>query len=327
MEDSEFLDPNVATEGTEDIEQDDSKAEQNEQQKIRSSNLQQVVMFISPSLVRISGRDFTLNDPRIPIGLEDMSCSIILFYINNTESRNMGAIFAEVAETAAGIKFAAINMRIEDDIARAFVKVKASPASPVHWAGLKQYPFILVYREGLPTASYNGERSVGAMTNWALTLACRFDYTEMAQEFGGAQIENNIEMSGVRTYSEAFKEGSTKTASTEFKANEDIRGYDPSKGVRLVSRSEMKEVGDEGEGLSGRDLLEKDAVEVSEQEKGRKLTDDERGDIRKEIESLSDEEVEQLSGEGDGGEESKEPVVRGGGGLNVPSSEKLQTFA
>lgn len=290
--------------------QDDLQNQDDQQgQQISSPNLQQMTVFISPSLVRLSGKDFTLKDPRIPIGLNDLTCNIILFYINNTESKNLGAIFAEAAETAAGINFSAINMKFETEIARSFVKVKSSPASPVHWAGLKQYPFILVYREGLPVASYNGERSVGAITNWALTLACRFDYTEMAQQFGGAQVENNMEMSGVRTYSDVFKEGSTKTDSTQFKASEDIRGYDASKGVKMVSKSEMKEVGDE----------EGDEEEYDDQ--GEEEYDDQGGE----------EYDDQGRGRGGGGRGRG----RGGGGsgrgrggeLSVPSSTNLSPFS
>ena len=211
---------------------------------VTTNNLQQITLFISPSMVRIQEKDFSLEDNRIPIGLKDMDCTIILFYINNKESVNLGLIFAEVAETAAGIKFGAVNMRMENKIAEAFVRVKSNPSSVIHWAGLKQYPFILVYRGGLPVASYNGERSAAAITNWALTLACVSGYTELAQEFGGVQVDNDIEMSGVKTYSEVFKQGSMKTDSTQFKATEDIRGYDPSKGIKMVSRSEMREVGD-----------------------------------------------------------------------------------
>jgi len=253
---------------------------------VTTNNLQQITLFISPSMVRMQERDFSLDDNRIPIGLKDMDCTIILFYINNKESINLGVIFAEVAETAAGIKFGAVNMKMENKIAEAFVRVKSNPSSIIHWAGLKGYPFILVYRGGLPVASYNGERSVAAITNWALTLACVSGYTELAQEFGGTQVDNDIEMSGVRTYSEAFKQGSMKTDSTQFKANEDIRGYDPSQGIKMVSRSEMKEVGDNEDG------------NVSEESD----IDDNRNNEEDEVD------------------------YSGTNGLTVPSSENLPTF-
>jgi len=257
---------------------------------VATNNLQQITLFISPSMVRIQEKDFSLDDNRLPIGLKDTDCTIILFYINNKESISLGMIFAEVAETAAGIKFGAVNMRMENKIAEAFVRVKSNSSSIIHWAGLKQYPFILVYRGGLPVASYNGERSVAAITNWALTLACVSGYTELAQEFGGAQVDNNIEMSGVRTYSEAFKQGSMKTDSTQFKANEDIRGYDPSKGIKMVTRSEMKEVGDSDEGSEG-----SEGSEVNEGSEEENVNPPETG--------------------------------QGTGGLTVPSSENLSTFS
>lgn len=144
----------------------------------------------------LSADSFELDQKNM-IELKKKDCIIVLFYIQNNESILLCDIFSKCASMVRGPKLGSVNMAREKKIAEAFVRIGEEQAHPYHWAKLKGYPFILVFRNGRPTSFYNGERSVPALSDYILTLACSSNYFEPFNMFGGAQYDNsfNIERS------------------------------------------------------------------------------------------------------------------------------------
>lgn len=138
----------------------------------------------------LSGEHFELDKPNL-IELKKKECFVILFYIQNSESIFLCDIFSKCASMIRGPKLGAVNMMREKSLSEAFVKIGDEQAHPFHWAKLKGYPFIIVYRNGRPTSFYNGERSVPALSDYILTLACNSSYFEPFNMYGGVQYDNN----------------------------------------------------------------------------------------------------------------------------------------
>ena len=199
--------------------------------------------FSQRSVLQLSADYFAL-DSSVPIGLKYKNCMIVLFYAENAESRNLAQIIAITANESVGTLFAACNLAHETQIANAFRKLRESGSNPLRWASLRTVPFILTYRDGWPVAFYNGERAVQAILDWSLTLACNADYFEPKNEYAGQQATDNYEITGIKPY-----DPSAYTESLQFKGNENLRGYDPTKGITLVgSKTAEEEAG--GETLS-----------------------------------------------------------------------------
>lgn len=186
----------------------------------KSDELSSVISFTNQSVKNLRETDFDLSSKEL-IKLNQEECILILFYIDNTESKNLAKIWIEAAAQISGPIFAACNMNIERKVAEAFVKINNNPDHPFNWAGLKQYPFILVYRSGWPKGFYNGSRTVEAIMDYSLTLACVVMYEEHKQLHQGVQPENNYEMPGLSS------EPKIRTSSDEYKSTNPLRGYDP----------------------------------------------------------------------------------------------------
>lgn len=197
------------------------------------------VLFGQEAVKVLRESDFNLeSNEQITIKYKD--CMLILFYSQNTESIQLASIWAEIGRQVAGPIFAGVNLLRERKIAEAFANLNFSD-NPYRWAALKQQPFILSYRGGHPQAFYNGDRSVQAITDWALTLACTMGYEEHIQIPASMQTENNYQMNKWKEYDPS------RTNSAEYTTATPIRGYNSSLPVTLVgSQAAAQEVGTEG---------------------------------------------------------------------------------
>lgn len=197
------------------------------------------VLFGQEAVKSLRESDFNLeSDESITIKYKE--CMIVLFYTQNTESIQLASIWAEIGRQVAGPIFSAVNLLRERRVAEAFTNLNFTD-NPYRWASLKQQPFILSYRGGRPQAFYNGDRSVQAITDWALTLACTMGYEEHIQIPAGMQVENNYQMDKWKEYDPQ------RTNSAEYTTATPVRGYNPSLPVTLVgSGAAAKEVQTEG---------------------------------------------------------------------------------
>lgn len=184
-----------------------------------TAELVQQTLFAQESVRQLHERDFAL-DSREPIRLLFEDCILVLFYVENTESKNLAKIWATAASQVAGPNFAACNLITERRVAEAFNSLAGDSNHPLSWAALRQLPFIVVYRKGWPQAFYNGERVVASIIDYSLTLACNSDYTEKVQKFGSMEAENNLFMTG-RNHFEP------RTDSTQFTDVNPVDRYNP----------------------------------------------------------------------------------------------------
>ena len=132
---------------------------------------------MAETIQRLSVSDFNIDDKDM-ITLKNNNCMIVLFYGDNDASITLGEVFATVAQQIAGPIFASVNVSKEKDIALAFTKVRSDINHPLNWAGIREFPFILVYRSNWPVALYGGAKTVPELMNYALNMACRSDYFE-----------------------------------------------------------------------------------------------------------------------------------------------------
>ena len=198
------------------------------------SDIIQQTLFAQESVKMLRESDFELDsDTRINIIYKE--CMLALFYTDNAESKNLVQIWSSAAKQTVGPIFAACNVMIDRKVAEAFTSLNMANGS-LHWAGLKTFPFILVYQNGWPIAFYNGERAVQPIIDYSLTLACKADYHEPFNLFGGMQAQDNLMMKGIVQY--GISQNPFKKESLQYTAKEDIRGYDPDDKVRMAGSPE-----------------------------------------------------------------------------------------
>lgn len=183
-------------------------------------------VFAQEAVIQLRASDFTLKE-QIPIGIYSDECTMILFYVENIESRQLAEIWWLVAQQVAGPTFAACNLIREREVATAFTRL-SSLNGPLHWAGMKGVPFILVYQNRLPVAFYNGERAVEPIAEYAVTLACQTGYREQIQLAGGESIKDNYEMPGYTEYTPK------RTESIQYKSGTPIRKFDTGGSITLA---------------------------------------------------------------------------------------------
>lgn len=210
--------------------------------------------FAQESVKRIYFDDFLPNPDLIRIKYDN--CMLIFFYANNTESINVGKIWAEAASQTAGAVFAACNLSVEVKVAELFTRVGMESDNIFNWAGMFQIPFILVYRGGIPRAFYNGSRAVNALIDYSLTLACSAGYgvtyglEDKSSKFGGMQSENIMETHMPTEYKDH------RTRSDQYLARTSIRQYDPTlPNVAVASDQEAaegKQLNDERAAAAGK---------------------------------------------------------------------------
>jgi hypothetical protein len=196
-------------------------------QSLRATDVVYRLTFSSETVKRLNSEDFDLNSKEI-ISLKYDDCILVLFHTENTESYQLADIWALVAQQVAGPVFGAINMLSERKVAEAFTRLKSDGSNPLHWAALRQYPFVLVYRKRWPVAVYNGPREVQALIDYSLTLACEAGYYETLQIGGSMQGEKRIEMGPYQPYTNI--PGSPpiiRKSSIEYNAENSIRGFNP----------------------------------------------------------------------------------------------------
>lgn len=191
--------------------------------------------FASETVRRLGADDFDLTS-RESISLKYDDCILVLFHVENTESYQLANIWGLAAQQVAGPIFAAINLLTERKVAEAFTRVKSDGSHPLHWASLRQYPFIMVYRKRWPVAIYNGPREVQSIIDYALTLACQAGYYEIIQIGGSMQAENRVEMSPYNTYTDIpGQPPSIHTESLQYTVDQPIRGFNPTIPISISS--------------------------------------------------------------------------------------------
>lgn len=194
--------------------------------------------FSSETVKRLTAADFNLGSKEL-ITLKYDDCLLVLFHVENTESYQLANVWALAAQQVAGPVFAAINLLSERKVAEAFTRLKSDGSNPLHWASLRQYPFILVYRSGWPVAIYNGAREVQAIIDYALTLACQAGYYEPLQVGGSMQAEGRIEMGPYDIYTNlSGQPPRVRTESTQYNAENPIRGFNPNIPVVITGSPE-----------------------------------------------------------------------------------------
>ena len=189
--------------------------------------------FVQPSVLTLTAIDFHL-DTREMVTLKYDDCLLVLFYTENTESRELMKIWSIAADQISGPIFAACHMLLEKKVADAFVSIGRINTS-LSWASLKGYPFILIYQNGWPVGSYNGDRGVQQIIDFALTLACSPTYFEPIIRPGGMQAENNYIMPGWEEYN------NRNTSSLQYSSSTPIRGYNSKIPVVLSGTKEAEE--------------------------------------------------------------------------------------
>ncbi len=198
---------------------------------VSNLNVQTTTLFGQNAVISLTESDFDLNTDH-PITLIDkISCSLILFYTENQESRDLAEIWSQVAQIAPGPTYSAVNMIIYPKIAHAFSQIGTINTS-LRPFELKGYPFIISYQNGWPIAFFNGERSVGTLSDWSLTLACRPGYFEPIQLAGGLQINSDFQMGGWKEYTPP------RIDSLQYTISNPIRQFDKNSKVNSVSSAQ-----------------------------------------------------------------------------------------
>lgn len=183
------------------------------------------ITFTSETIKRLSSEDFNIDTKDLITSKYD-DCMLILFYTENAESSQLANIWASVAQQVAGPIFGAINMLSERKVAEAFTRLKGDGSHPLHWASLRQYPFILVYRKKWPVAAYNGTRDVQALIDYSLTLACEAGYYEMAQVGGSMQATVTSDMPSYKPYVNIVGSPDVvRKTSLQYTSDNPIRGF------------------------------------------------------------------------------------------------------
>lgn len=197
----------------------------------------QRLTFATETVRRLTSDDFDLGSKEL-ITLKYDDCILVLFYTENAESYELADIWATAAQQTAGPIFAAINMLSERKVAAAFTRLKADGSTPLHWAALRQYPFILVYRGRWPVAVYNGPRDVQALIDYALTLACEAGYYETMQIGGSMEADTNVEMGPYTPYTNTPNETPVvRRTSLDFNNAQPIRGFNTSTAASTTGTS------------------------------------------------------------------------------------------
>jgi len=218
-----------------------------------ASRIVNSLTFSQESVKMLSERDFQIGS-RNEIALRYDDCILVLFYVGNTESKNICVLWEEAAAQVAGPMFAACNLILDRKVAEAFARLNSEPNNPLNKFALQTLPFILVYRGGWPKAFYNGERSVGSFIDYSLSLACRADYTEPIQYPMGMQPESNNMMGGWKRWSE------NPASSVQFTVTNPVREYDPRMPIQPVDIGAQLTTGDE---ISKADKENQQALKVA----------------------------------------------------------------
>jgi hypothetical protein len=181
-----------------------------------------LTVFAQNSVKTVSSSDFNLDTPD-KITMKSKDCMVVLFYGENTESKSLSRIWSLVAQQTAGPIVTAVNVMADPKIATAMTDIRGMGSHAYHWAAMKGYPFILSYRGGIPVAFYNGERSVQAILDWVMTLACQANYYEREDISAGVKVDSNdLSMPSAQPYPSAGNP--VRVQSTQFTSAAPLRG-------------------------------------------------------------------------------------------------------
>lgn len=145
-------------------------------------------LFItSKDIKELKDEDFHHDDDTL-VKLKIKECSLVLFYAETPEAKQLAILMANVARNAPGPMYASVNLQNEKKTAQAFTKLNTEMNHPYYWARLRKTPFIMVYRDGWPQAFYNGNISTQALINYSLNKACVYSYNEKDQ-----RVDNYVE--------------------------------------------------------------------------------------------------------------------------------------
>lgn len=150
-------------------------------------------VFSQSTVQNLTETDFIL-DGAMKVECRNKECMLILFYAEDSNSHELCGIWGLAASQAAGPQFAACNLSANQKVKKSFVALGSDPSHLLKHFALKQVPFILVYRKGLPKAFYNGDLSSAAITDYSLTLACHPDYHEEFTLGGSMSIRTSLGM-------------------------------------------------------------------------------------------------------------------------------------
>ena len=231
-------------------------------------------LFAQNAVKRLTQDDFELESDA-PIKLRYKSCMLVLFYGDNIESKNLLQIWNTAGQQVVGPIFASLNLMENKSLAQAFTNLNMQN-SALHWAALKTMPFILTYQNRWPIGFYNGERSVQALIDYSLVLACKAEYHEPINLFGGMVASDNLLMQGITQY--GSETDPFKKTSLEFTGKENIRNYDPSDKPVLAGTAAEKE---ESAEVRRKELAA--GTEIEEKEKsatGEEIPEDFGGGVR-----------------------------------------------
>ena len=190
--------------------------------------------FAQDAVKQLSQDDFELETDA-PIKVRYDNCMLILFYDNNVESSNLLQVWYNAAAQIVGPSFGAINLTLNKQLSQAFTRLNMYN-TPLHWAGLKTVPFVLVYQNRWPIGFYNGARTVQDIIDYSLTLACKAEYHEPMNMYGGILATNNLTMKGLEQYGSA--QNPIRTTSLQYQGGQNIRPYDPNDQVILEATKE-----------------------------------------------------------------------------------------
>lgn len=205
----------------------------NELVYIERQSIVRPALFIQDNVKQLRESDFYL-DSREYVCLKYDDCILLLAYGDNVESLNLCKVWGNAASNAAGSVYCAVHLGLERRVAENFAKLRDDPSHPLYWCRLQQYPFILIYRRGFPVGFYNGDRSTSSIVDFSLTLACEVSYSEKNNRFLSAEVDNGVEMTGLRVH-----DSQKRTSSVEFTTAEPLRGYDSNYPVKPIDRSEI----------------------------------------------------------------------------------------
>lgn len=179
-------------------------------------------IFSQSKIKMLYDGDFAL-DTFEKIALRWKDCIICLFYDEGPESKDWGKIFGISAQRIHGPQLTACNIELSLGVAKAFTEVASNGGHPYHWVGLKGYPFILIYRQGVPVASYSGDSAVEPFVDYCVSLACKHDYYEREILRAGVQLDKNYQMGPTNFYPR--EDMKMRTKSYEYVNGTSVRDF------------------------------------------------------------------------------------------------------
>jgi hypothetical protein len=139
-----------------------------------------------------TAENFTLDNPDLPLNIRNDDCTLILFYGRNTESFQLGQIFAIVANDTTGPVYGSVNVELNDQLMSSFTKVAGDLTHPQHRFALRGYPTIMVYRNRRPVGIYNGLYDTSVFRMFVSTQACTATWNEPVTLAAGVASDNNV---------------------------------------------------------------------------------------------------------------------------------------